>query len=157
MTISKFNKTQFQCPLKCVRTCNRGVKKETSQSLECANQWQYHFMCNKWWFRHECGSWLPATRGSQVQVMWPVEIQVAGHPPYSPDLSPCDYAIFNPLKKALRGKRFTSGRWRQAVCAELVHNADSHSPQWYNSQGDIQVLVSVPRLLACFFLNAPHI
>ena len=31
-----------------------------------------------------------------------------GHPPYSPDLSPCDYAIFGLLKKALRGKRFTS-------------------------------------------------
>ena len=34
--------------------------------------------------------------------------EVVGHPPYSPDLSPCDYAISGPLKKALRGKRFTS-------------------------------------------------
>ena len=31
-----------------------------------------------------------------------------GHPLYSPDFSLCDYAIFGPLKKALRGKRFTS-------------------------------------------------
>ena len=34
--------------------------------------------------------------------------KVLGHPPYSPDLSPCDYAIFGHMKKALRGKRFTS-------------------------------------------------
>ena len=34
--------------------------------------------------------------------------EVLGQPPYSPDLSPCDYAIFCPLKKALRGKRSTS-------------------------------------------------
>ena len=34
--------------------------------------------------------------------------EVLGHPPYSPDLSPYDYVIFGPLKKALRGKRLTS-------------------------------------------------
>ena len=28
------------------------------------------------------------------------------HPPYSPDLSPCDYHLFGPLKEALRGQRF---------------------------------------------------
>ena len=34
------------------------------------------------------------------------EIQV-GHPPYSPNLSPCDYAIFS-LKRATRGNLVTS-------------------------------------------------
>ena len=28
------------------------------------------------------------------------------HPPYSPDLSPCDYHLFGPMKKTLGGKRF---------------------------------------------------
>lgn len=28
------------------------------------------------------------------------------HPPYSPDLSPCDYHLFGPLKEALGGQRF---------------------------------------------------
>jgi len=28
------------------------------------------------------------------------------HPPYSPDLSPCDYHMFGPLKEALGGQRF---------------------------------------------------
>ena len=34
--------------------------------------------------------------------------EVLGHPPYSPDLSPCDYAIFDSLIKTLRSKQFTS-------------------------------------------------
>ena len=84
-----------------------------SQSLECGNRWLYHCVCNKEWFWQERRSSLPAARGSRVQVIWLktstlAEIQVGGHPSYSPDLSPCDYAIFGPLEKALRGKRFTS-------------------------------------------------
>ena len=30
------------------------------------------------------------------------------HPPYSPDMSPCDFHLFGPLKKHLKGKRFHS-------------------------------------------------
>lgn len=29
------------------------------------------------------------------------------HPPYSPDLAPCDYFLFRNLKKRLRGQRFS--------------------------------------------------
>jgi len=32
--------------------------------------------------------------------------EVLSHPPYSPDLAPCDFHLFGPLKKALRGKKF---------------------------------------------------
>ncbi|GBN87323.1 hypothetical protein AVEN_46108-1 [Araneus ventricosus] len=30
------------------------------------------------------------------------------HPPYSPDLSPCDFHVSGPLKQAIRGHRFTT-------------------------------------------------
>jgi hypothetical protein len=30
------------------------------------------------------------------------------HPPYSPDLAPCDYWFFSRVKEHLRGKRFES-------------------------------------------------
>lgn len=30
------------------------------------------------------------------------------HPPYSPDLSPCDYFLFAPLKESLGGERFAN-------------------------------------------------
>ena len=29
-----------------------------------------------------------------------------GHPPYSPDLAPCDFFLFPTLKKILRGRQF---------------------------------------------------
>lgn len=32
--------------------------------------------------------------------------EVLGHPPYSPDLSPCDFHLFATLKEPLRGQRF---------------------------------------------------
>jgi histone-lysine N-methyltransferase SETMAR len=34
--------------------------------------------------------------------------EILQHPPYSPDLSPCDYHVFGPFKKALKGHRFLS-------------------------------------------------
>jgi histone-lysine N-methyltransferase SETMAR len=34
------------------------------------------------------------------------KLESLAHPPYSPDLSPCDYFMFGDLKQWLRGKRF---------------------------------------------------
>jgi hypothetical protein len=31
---------------------------------------------------------------------------VVPHPPYSPDLAPCDFFLFSRLKRTLKGKRF---------------------------------------------------
>ena len=66
---------------------------------------------SKWW--HQDSS--PATARARNSLpslaqrcRWSIQWEVLGHPPYSPDLSPCDYAISGPLKKALRGRRFTS-------------------------------------------------
>ena len=33
-------------------------------------------------------------------------IEVLGHPPYSPDLAPCDFFLFPTRKKILRGRQF---------------------------------------------------
>jgi transposase len=33
-------------------------------------------------------------------------IPVVPHPPYSPDLAPCDFFFFSRLKSTLKGKRF---------------------------------------------------
>lgn len=44
------------------------------------------------------------TQGTIEQLRW----EVLPHPPYSPDLSPCDYHLFGPLKEALGGKKFKS-------------------------------------------------
>ena len=95
----------------------RGIQKETSRSPECANLWQYRCVCNKEWFRQERGSTLPAARGSRVQVIRPTQprhscrsssgrFSVIHHTVQTS--LPAIYGIFGPLKKALRGKRFTS-------------------------------------------------
>jgi histone-lysine N-methyltransferase SETMAR len=39
------------------------------------------------------------------------------HTPYSPDLSPCDFILFGPLKEVLGGERFNSNQQvEQFVC-----------------------------------------
>ena len=38
----------------------------------------------------------------------PEKVKVLNHPPYSPDLSPCDFFLFPRLKKMLTGSKFTS-------------------------------------------------
>ena len=36
------------------------------------------------------------------------KVKVLNHPPYSPDLSPCDFFLFPRLKKMLYGNNFSS-------------------------------------------------
>ena len=37
-----------------------------------------------------------------------IEMKALNHPPYSPDLSPCDFWLFSKLKNHLSGKEFTT-------------------------------------------------
>ena len=42
-------------------------------------------------------------------LFWASEkVKVLNHPPYSPDLSPCDFFLFPRLKKMLSGNKYTS-------------------------------------------------
>jgi hypothetical protein len=43
----------------------------------------------------ECEKFL--TKNSMIRLL---------HPPYSPDLAPCDFFLFLRMKKVLKGKRF---------------------------------------------------
>ena len=73
--------------------------------------------------------------------------EVPGHPPYSPDLSPCDYAIFGPIEKALGDKWFTSDdvvkqymwNWFTTQPREFyetaIHRLMSQWEKCHNSQG----------------------
>jgi histone-lysine N-methyltransferase SETMAR len=44
--------------------------------------------------------------------------KVLDHAPYSLDLSPCDFHVFSPLKKVLKGHRFRSGEDIKAVVVQ---------------------------------------
>jgi histone-lysine N-methyltransferase SETMAR len=52
------------------------------------------------------------------------------HPPYSPDLSPCDYHLFGPLKEALGEQRFGDD---VAVEAFVRKWLVSQPPSFYDS------------------------
>ena len=44
------------------------------------------------------------------------------HPPYSPDLSPCDFYLFAQVKKTLRGRRFHTAEEIVDACNESVRD-----------------------------------
>ncbi|GBO14025.1 hypothetical protein AVEN_240043-1 [Araneus ventricosus] len=57
--------------------------------------------------------------------------EVLEHPPYSPDLSPCDFHIFGALKKALQGTRFHS----EDAVKEAVQDFLKNQPRSFYSNG----------------------
>ncbi len=48
------------------------------------------------------------TAAPTVDFLEASQIKILEHPPYSPDLAPCDYFLFPKLKSLLRGHRFQS-------------------------------------------------
>lgn len=55
---------------------------------------------------------------------------VAPHPPYSPDLAPCDFFLFPKLKMRLKGRRFNTVEEIQCESQMLlntIHESDFHS------------------------------
>ena len=49
----------------------------------------------------------PSTRSPQCQaVPGHQQVTILDHPPYSPDLTPCDYFLFPKLKGTIKGTRF---------------------------------------------------
>ena len=52
-------------------------------------------------------------------------------PPYSPDLAPPDYHLFDPIKEALRGRRFTSDQ----EVKEAMHAWLAAQPKTFFSEG----------------------
>lgn len=48
------------------------------------------------------------TAARTIDFLYDTGVQPLSHPPYSPDLAPCDFFLFPEVKKRLRGKRFES-------------------------------------------------
>ena len=46
---------------------------------------------------------------------------VVPHPPYSPDLAPCDFFLFPKLKMKLKGRRFPTAEEIQAESQAVVN------------------------------------
>jgi hypothetical protein len=61
------------------------------------------------------------TQGKLAQMYW----TALEHPPYSLDLSPCDYHMFGPLKGALRGAAFQQWWTGQEFHAQVATDTSS--------------------------------
>ena len=59
-----------------------------------------------------------------------IYVRCVPHPPYSPDLAPCDFFLFPNLKKRLRGQRFSSSeavvKASEAILKDLSKNGLQH-------------------------------
>jgi len=49
------------------------------------------------------------------------------HPPYAPDLAPCDFFLFLTMKKTLKGKRFATMEEVKTASQEALNNIFSSS------------------------------
>jgi transposase len=70
-------------------------------------------VCRKWPHKWSSGAWILHHNNAPCHTALSVReflakhsIPVVPHPPYSPDLAPCDFFLFPRLKSTLKGKRF---------------------------------------------------
>lgn len=84
------------------------------------------------WLLHHDNA--PAHRAHQtVEFLASSGIGLINHPPYSPDLAPCDFALFPYVKIQLKGCKFSSeevlGAWEEC-CASIPEEKWN---LWFNS------------------------
>ena len=58
------------------------------------------------------------------------KVEVLNHPPYSPDLSPCDFFLFPRLKKMFSGNKYTS---RSSLCSAIYQCLQQIPKEYYLS------------------------
>ena len=79
-----------------------------------------------------------------------LRFKVLPHPPYSPDLTPCDFHVFGPLKEALCGCCFD----RNEEVKEEVHKWITEQPQTFFSNGITKL---VDHYKKCIKLQADYV
>jgi hypothetical protein len=53
-------------------------------------------------------------------------LAVPEHPPYSPDLAPCDFHLFPKIKSVFKGAHFASVEHVKAKTAEILNSLTEH-------------------------------
>jgi len=62
----------------------------------------------------------PHVAARTLDFLHHVGVQLLPHPPYSPDLAPCDLFLFPEVKQKLKGKRFESSEAAVAVFHDIL-------------------------------------
>jgi len=80
------------------------------------------------WILHQDNA--PAHNALSVkQFLANKNIIVLEHPPYSPDLAPCDFCLFPKIKSVLKGTHFVLGENVKARTAETLNSLREHDLQ----------------------------
>ncbi len=74
------------------------------------------------WLHHDNAT--PHTSVPTLALIGESGINLVPHLPYSPDLAPCDFAIFPYLKSQLTGQHFANIEEVQQRVWNIMHNAD---------------------------------
>jgi len=74
------------------------------------------------------------TAARTIEFLSSSGVQLLPHPPYSPDLSPCDYFLFPKLKSKLKGIRFESPECAVHAFECLILSV--HQSKWHNCYTD---------------------
>jgi histone-lysine N-methyltransferase SETMAR len=72
------------------------------------------------------------------------------HPPYSPDMAPCDYFLFSALKKDLRGRKFKTDDELQSA---VLEHFEGKPPEYFYK--GLQLLIT--RCEKCITVNGDYI
>jgi len=107
------------------------------------------------------GSWVlhqdnvPAHNALSVKTfLTKHKITMLEHPPYSPDLAPCDFFLFSKIKSALKGTGFEAIDAVKAKATELMNKLSEDNlqhcfQQWIGEGSKLRVTT----FLLCNFLN----
>ena len=68
----------------------------------------------------------PRTHLSVKQFLANKNITLLEHPPYSPDLAPCNFCLFPKIKSVLKGTHFVSVENVKAKTAEILNSLTEH-------------------------------
>ena len=73
----------------------------------------------------------PACASQEVQttIKIQLEAEVLTHPPYLPDLAPCDFALFPKLKDELKGKHFNDLDELRSESTRILY---SYPVEWFD-------------------------
>jgi hypothetical protein len=71
---------------------------------------------------------------------------VIPHPPYSPDLAPCDFFLFPCMKGQVKGKRFADVGEGKKKTVEVLNNISTGVPEMFSAVGEKKKLVKVYRV-----------
>jgi len=91
-------------------------------------------LLKKQWFLLQDNA-RPHTAAVALAALTEIGETAQKHPPYSPDLAPCDFWAFPTLKRQLRGKRFSSDDQVRNVTAAVLQGMSQnnlfHVSEWF--------------------------